>query len=249
MTDNNLDQKEEISLRNFEITHPDANKYALKSLEYLKLYILNLGPISYDDCLKSTINMFTGSNYDLLQLSFNILKRGYLRPAVILLRPVFESIILCMYFIEFPGNAEEYRNMITAKEKLNWLRKQGSNFGMIERIKKEGKIFNTHKSPDFLTNIVANPLSEINNVTHFNEEYLFYFSGKLDIGKLYLGPREIEPKVINTLIVHIMQATVLSINILSKSIKPFAQCNESDFKSVVDYLNKLKGIINASTHP
>ena len=230
-------QSEQISIRNFEILYPEGNKFVLSALNHFKNHILSLGKILHDDDLKSIISIYIGSNYDPLFLSFDLLKRGYIRPTIILLRPVFESITLCMYFAEFAEKVREYRD---AKNKSLWIKEQKGCWGMIEHIQKKGKLFNTHEHPDFLKNLVANPLTEMNKTIHFNDEHLFHLSGDRVKGELYIGPREIEPRLVKTIIINILQAILFSINVLGKSIKPLSLPADNDFNEIIDYLNIIK---------
>ena len=189
----------------FESVYQESNLHLLNTLEYFKNYLLRIKGIMSNDYPKSTIHLFIGSNYDLLYQSYTLLKHGYFRPSLILLRPVYESVVLCMYFWEFQDKEGEYRAAIN---KYAWIHNEGATSRMIKKIENDGKIFNKAQNPDMFTNLIGNTLREINKFVHFNHEQLLNSATSVDIDGYCLGPKRIDEYLVNSLIISILDAGI-----------------------------------------
>lgn len=221
---------EDCFIDQFESDNQKANQNILATLDYFRNYLFSIKGTIIDDNLKSTIHLFMGSNFDLLFQAYCLLKRGYFRPPLILLRPVYESIILCMYFCEFPEKEEEYRN---CKSKMAWYRKQNMNDGIIRKLENEGTIFNKAEQSGFFEKLIGNSLKEINKFVHHNHEYIFNSIYSVDRNSFILGPKEIDEYLRNGLIICILESAIFSMMVLEKSLKSHEK----------EFIEKVKGII------
>jgi hypothetical protein len=235
------DLDEFIKLADYNLnTFKDCNKesyhFINSTLSYFWDYLLNIGQINVNDFPKFTINLFIGSNFDLLLQAFYLLMSGYFRPSLILLRPVYESVALCMYFCEFPEKEKKYR---LSKNKVNWLKEQKYIRGIIEKIEKQGKIFNTAQQAGFLSNLIANPLKEINSFIHFDHEYIFT-SISAENNNLILGPKKISEEQKNGLIICLLESCLFSLIVMEKSIKLHSSQFIELAKEITDHIIKLR---------
>jgi hypothetical protein len=142
-----------------------------------------------------------------------------------------------MYFWEFNEKEKEYREV---KNKYGWIKEQGSNPGMIKKINENGKIFTNRERPDMLSNLIVNPLKEINSIVHFSQEYVFFAVTSKDTEKYILGPKKIDEDLMCGLIRSILESSILSMMVMEKAVK----CHDSSFvnkaKDIMDYSCKLR---------